>query len=200
MTDHPFPGIDRRSLHRRAIVGAIVAVVTSALMLVLDQSLRARGAGIIDLELADLDRTRTILRDWGPAGCDAEGFGCTTGDIVWRAKASVLIDFVFLAAYGLGGAAFLAALAEGRRDRAPWVPRALGTLAWAMLFAAMFDALENAMLWQVLVLHPEGFTNVATASAVAKFVLIGVVLLATPTILLVGRRVRTDHGRETPTP
>ena len=199
MTDHPFPGIDRQSLQRRAIIGAIVAVATGALMLILDQSLRARGAGIVDLELADLDRTRSILRDWGAAGCDAEGFGCTTGDIVWRAKASVLIDFVFLAAYGLGGAAFLAALAEGRRDRAPWVPRALGALAWAMLFAAMFDALENAMLWQVLVLHPDGFTNVATASAVTKFALIGVVLLATPTILLLDGRVRADEQRETPT-
>lgn len=198
MTDHPFPGVDRRSLRRRAIVGTIIAAATGALMLVLDQSLRARGAGIVDLELADLDRTRTILRDWGPDGCDAEGFGCTTRDIVWRAKASVLIDFVFLVAYGLGGAAFLAALAEGRRDRAPWVPRTLGALAWAMLFAAMFDALENAMLWQVLVLHPEGFTTVATASAVTKFVLIGVVLVGTPTIVLAGRRVQTPGERETP--
>jgi hypothetical protein len=169
-------------------------------MLVLDHALRARGAGIIDLELADIERTREILRDWGPGGCDAEGFDCTIRDVVWRAKASVLIDFVFLAAYGLGGAAWLAALAEGRRNRAPWVPRALGALAWAMLFAAVFDALENTMLWQVLVLHPERYTNVATASAVAKFSLIGVVVLATPAILVTGRRVRSAEGRETSHP
>lgn len=187
---HPLAGLDRGGLVRYAAIAGAVFVVVGAVMWRLGVPLEDRGAGIVALELAGTETSNEILDDWGAAGCDQDGFGCAIEDITWRAKSIVLLDFAWLAAYGVGGAAVLALLADRRRSSDVGSARTLDRLAWVMLAAAVCDAVENAALWRVLSLQPDGWAEFATVFALVKFGLVALVMVATTWILLTARRKR----------
>lgn len=148
----------------------LLAAAWLVLMLVL-VSLDARmqdagGPGIVGFELAGSQEEATeILADWGDDGQDA-------------ARLSLWLDFPYLLVYG----AFLvlAALALGdAAARRGWARTARLARPVAILAAASAacDAVENVGL--LIVLGGDGGSaapTVATAFAVAKFVLLALVL------------------------
>ena len=146
---------------RAALLAALAATVALFVVLAaLDGTMQdAGGAGIVDFELAGSDaEARSILDAWGTRGRDA-------------ARASLWIDFAFLAAYG----AFGALLALVLRDAAPTgLLHSAGRAAVvAPPLAAACDVVENVLL--LLVLEGSGGSGAPVAAEVfarAKFTLL----------------------------
>ena len=123
---------------------------------------RTGGTGIVAFELAGTpERARSTMRAWGDDGRAA-------------ARASLLLDFPFLATYTAFNRAAAAAAGQAL-DRAgvPALARAAGPLRTAQLAAGACDAVENAALLGVLAGHDERLPAVANAFARAKFAFLG---------------------------
>lgn len=170
----PFPWRPRGVAGKRLawVLGAITIALNVALA-VLDARLKDAGAGIVDFELArTFNRSFEIIAEWTARGA------------VDTAKASVLLDFPFLALYGLTLA--VAAAGLGRRltvrrfqPAGRWGP----AVAWAAVAAALLDAAENVCLWLQLTSGPRRiYALPAFGFATTKFIILGAVLL----YLLVG--------------
>jgi hypothetical protein len=143
------------------IVSGIAIVALLLAMAPAEDQMQENGVGIVAFELAgSQDRADEILAEWGDAGQDA-------------AREQLLIDFVFLIAYGT----FLVLAVAAVRDR-------LGERGWPRLAAigavvvpfgaaaAAFDAVENACLLAVLGEAGSAFPTLATIFAAAKFALL----------------------------
>jgi hypothetical protein len=141
----------------------------------------AGGHGIVSFELAgSRDRAREILADWGAEGRRA-------------ARASLWVDYLYLAAYG----AFLWLAIRALRDgalRRGWArfARPGGAIALLALVAAACDAAEDAFLLLALGGHGgSAAPTLATAFASVKFACLAVAvvyLLAGLVALGVARR------------
>ena len=147
---------------RALILLAIAGVLLLAAMGPAEQRMRdAGGPGIIGLQVAgSSERAEEILAQWGEDGQDA-------------ARESLLIDFGFLLVYG----AFLALAAAATSDQARRQGRrrmaALGPpMVVCAIAGAGCDALENIWLLLVIGGDTELAPVVATAFAVAKFLLL----------------------------
>jgi hypothetical protein len=162
----------------------ILGIATLALLLVLallDRRMQdAGGPGIITFELARTsERAREILADWGADGRSA-------------AKASLWIDYLYLAAYGAFVWLAIGALRDAAARRGMLGFARLGAFAAPLpLVAAACDAVEDAFLLLVLGGHGgSAAPALATAFASVKFACIGVALAYVLGGLLVARGER----------
>jgi hypothetical protein len=178
----PESGIGSR--RRRALLATGAATAVLAIPeIVTDVRMRRRGgAGIVTLQFAGTPRAaRRILRRWGREGRRA-------------ARASLLFDFPFLAAYGAFGWHGGHAVATALGDRG--LPRlaALGTLtARASVVTATFDGVENLALLAVVggrARRP--YPAIARACALGKW---GLVALGVPSLAFGAIAVRSRRRR-----
>lgn len=161
---------------RRALwLLALGSLVLFAVLAAIDQRMWDEGGpGIVGFELArTAHHARDILDEWGPDGRAA-------------ARASLWVDFAYLAAYGAFWALAVAALrdAAGRRG---WgrLARAGRLAVFAPLGAAAFDALEDVNLLLAVGRHGLSVAAPLAASfAVLKFVLLGVTIAYAAVVLV----------------
>jgi hypothetical protein len=158
---------------------------------VLDGEMRAAGGpGIVRFEVAgSLDHAHQIMRDWGADGRR-------------YARASLALDFVYIAAYGafFALAIITAAGAAAKRGwRGDWTVR--GAAVAVPLAAAGFDVVEDVFL--LLTLGGSGGAlspRAAWVCAVSKFVSLGLTLaylgVVSARLLVerVGLRARGDQA------
>jgi hypothetical protein len=127
---------------------------------------RAAPSGIVSFELAgSLAGAQAMLESWGPAGRVYAGLSLGT-------------DYVFLLAYSI--AISLGCVLATRNFSRRWsLLSALGiVLAWAVLGAALLDAVENLALIQVLLGTQQAiWPALARICAVPKFLIVGLGLL-----------------------
>jgi hypothetical protein len=143
--------------------------------------------GIVSLELAGTPEVAQRIYDaWGETGQVAAQF-------------NIRIDFLYLVAYGLALSIGCAVARRWWQRRSALLARAGAALTWLMLVAALSDACENAMLWQML--HDPAnalWAQLARGFALVKFALLGVGLL----YIMLGAfsRIgqRRSGGRRTP--
>lgn len=162
---HPFERWPER--RRGAVLAALTAAAAAVYValiavnqpLVTDEA----PAGILSLQIARTsDRALEIVGSWRRAGALAEA-GFSSG-----------LDFLFMALYGMAGG--LATLAIARRG---WLPGFGAAAGWAALAGAGFDAVETAGQ-SVFVVGGDGgdlLARLVWAAAIAKFALLGAVLL-----------------------
>jgi hypothetical protein len=151
-----------------ATAGFVLAVVA---MSCVGRLMRARGAGIVAFEKARTPgRATAIKTQWGRAGRTA-------------ALVSLLLDFLFVAAYVTVPLVVAGAAAEVARERG-WLLWASVAAAcgWAFLLAGALDVIENVLLLFVLAMPKPRYvlTLPAWACASVKFLVVGV----TPFVLV----------------
>lgn len=135
----------------------------SAWMFSQEAAMRADGgSGIVGFELAgSAGRVEEILAAWGPDARSA-------------ARRSLLIDYGVLSCYGPLMARLCRSSAERLERRGHRRLSRLGSgVATGQLVAAGFDIAENTALLAVLAGRRGALPQVARASAVAKFALLG---------------------------
>jgi hypothetical protein len=168
---------------RRALWALGLATVGLFVVLaLLDRRMQhAGGHGIVSFELAgSRERAREMLADWGADGRDA-------------ARASLWVDYLFLAAYGTLLWLAILALRDGAMRRG-WArfARPGGAIALLALAGAACDAAEDAFLLLALGGHGGAAApRLATAFASVKFacLTVAVVYLLTGLVALgVARR------------
>lgn len=139
--------------------GAATVVVFLVLARLDGRMVDTGGPGIIDFELAGSEtEAARILGAWGSAGRDA-------------ARASLWIDFLFLAAYATFGTLVAVALRDATTR--PWLRAVARSAVAAMPLAAACDVVENVFLLLVLGEHgPSSAPALAEAFARAKFTLV----------------------------
>jgi hypothetical protein len=152
---------------RGLIASAIASLAIGAVLLVLDaRMMDAGGPGIVGFELAGSeDRAAEILADWGDDGTDA-------------AKASLWLDYAYIAAYGT----FLVLAAWATRDEAErrgWDRMAslgLAVIPFAAA-AAAFDAIEDVGLLLAVNQHGGDLApRLGQVCALLKFALLAVTI------------------------
>jgi hypothetical protein len=154
---------------RRALwLLGFATLVLLAVLVALDGRMEdAGGHGIVPFELAGSDeRAGEILADWGEKGRDA-------------ARASLWLDFAYLAAYGAFLWLAIRALRDAARRRG-WTrfARPGSAIALLPLAGAACDAVEDVFLLLVLGGHGgSAAPAIATAFAIVKFACVGIALL-----------------------
>ena len=165
-------GIERRLVEhpRRGLVVLglfVVMLAVGALTLPSIGEMADRGVGIVEYELArttaEAERLNELL---GEEGRDA-------------LRTSLWLDYPFLGAYGLFGAALSRVLAARCTERGRAALGRLGRgVAFAPLIAALCDAIENVALFRVGGGHTEQpWPALAFGFASTKFVLLAAALL-----------------------
>ena len=154
---HPLESIPNEYRKRSFFIFLFSTIVLFALFRVLDEPLRTSAApsGIVSFELAGTPtQAENMMASWSETGRYNAAFGLG-------------IDYLFMPTYAFA-LAFGTLLAAGRHSS--WV-RSLGALAgYGAFTAAIFDAVENFALFQVLL----GSINtpypmIAAACATIKF-------------------------------
>jgi hypothetical protein len=173
----------RRALIASAIATVAIFVVLAALDV---RMMDAGGPGIVGFEVAGTEhRAAEILADWGSKGIDA-------------AKASLWIDYAYIAAYGT----FLVLASSATRDRAieRGRPRmaAWGLVAMTCAAAgAAFDAIEDVGLLLAVNGHGGALAvRLAQVCASFKFALLALTIV----YLLAGLTLRWRDRRSTRRP
>ncbi|UCE84671.1 MAG: hypothetical protein JSU66_09895 [Deltaproteobacteria bacterium] len=114
--------------------------------------------GIVSFEFAgDLDAARAMLASWGESG---------------RLYAALVLglDYLFLVSYASAIALGCLVVARGLARRGARAAAAGVPLAWALLAAALLDAVENYALIQLLLGSDDGFwARLAYGCALPKF-------------------------------
>lgn len=146
------------------VSGIAAALLFLALVLIDRQIQESGGPGIIPFELAgSTDRATEILGEWGQDGRDA-------------ARASLLLDFPYLIAYGAFFWLAVRAVSDAARRRGWDRYAGAGVVIAALpIVAAASDMIEDVGL--LLVIEGYGGTPapaMATAFALAKFVTLGI--------------------------
>ena len=137
------------------------------------------GVGIVGLELiGSQKRAIPVLARWG------RGLG-------WRAaRWSLVIDFAFLAAYGLGLWTLAAIVAShGETRNWDWWANAIRVMGWGFALAAVLDFIENVALLSLLYGRAVGaMAKIAWTCAIIKFALliVGALLVLTTVVAFVG--------------
>jgi hypothetical protein len=190
---HPFehaPGVLQFFV---GVVAAVLAGFGMAIMRDLGVTLRTRGAGIVDFELAgSAKRLNEIRCSWGAEGQTA-------------AVQSLLVDTVlFVPGYAVLTAIIAAGCAQEVGFRtASALADVTRVAAWLALLAGSLDLAENAALGLVLHGHVRVPGRIAQWCASVKFVAIGVAaawlvffvvpVVAAPTVVA---HERYDAGRQ----
>ena len=181
---HPLEGWGTCGQWALAFFAVVLSWAATAAFTRLDRDLRAgAGEGIVAFELAgSVDRMTKILRAW--ANEDRRGMRA--------ARAALLVDLPFLAAYGFGLALVAAVVAESARGH-QWTGTAdvAALVAGAFLIAAAADLFENVALgvvltngWREPEQAAEPWPRIAQVLAILKFSLLAlgvwvIVIIAT---------------------
>lgn len=122
--------------------------------------------GIVSLELAGTPEVaQRIYAAWGETGQQVAQF-------------NIRIDYLYLIAYGIALSIGCAVARRWWAGRSRQLAHLGGPLTWAMLVAALSDACENVMLWQMLHNPVDArWPSLARGFAVLKFALLAVGLL-----------------------
>ena len=173
---HPFRWILPLSQPRAFIALLMITLVVMLTLQVLAAPLQTGAAplGIVSFELAgSMPVSQSILESWGSGGQLYAGL-------------NLGLDYLFLVAYagaiGLG----CALLAQSLSERMRFLSTTGAGLAWAMIAAALLDAMENYALIRVLLgSQQELWPAVARWCAIPKFLIVAAGFL----FLLVGALV-----------
>ena len=155
--NHPLAGIPAEK--RKPLFFAFLALtlVIFAVFRVLDTPLRTPAApnGVVSFELAgNLETATRIINSWDARAGLFAGFGLG-------------LDYLFMPFYALALSLGIL-LAAGRHPGA--FEKAGAWLGWGALAAALFDAVENYSLWQLLLGNlQEDWANLAAMCATIKF-------------------------------
>jgi len=126
----------------------------------LDQPLKTSAApsGIVSFELAFTgDVSRSILDSWDENARLFAAFGLG-------------FDFLFMPVYAV---ALSLGLLLASRDKPGWYLNLTTMLGWGAFAAALFDAIENYALWNLLIGNPGGsYPQIAGICASIKFMLL----------------------------
>ena len=155
--DHPFINLPSNRRKPLFILSLVVTLVIFGIFRVLDSPLRTPAApnGIVSFELAgNLETATSIINSWDARAGLFAGFGLG-------------LDYLFMPFYALALSLGIL-LAAGRHPGA--FEKAGAWLGWGALAAALFDAVENYSLWQLLLGNlQEGWANLAAMCATIKF-------------------------------
>ena len=165
---HPFRWILPSAQTRAFIVLLAVTLIVMISLQVLGGPLQTHEAplGIVSFELAgSISGAQSIVESWGASGRVYAGV-------------NLGLDYLFLVVYagsiGLG----CVLLAQGLSRRMRFLSLAGVVLAWAMIAAALLDAVENYALIQVLLgAHSGTWPALARWCATPKFLMVGAGLL-----------------------
>ena len=168
MARHPYGWVARESQSRVFASGAVLALALMAALQMLGAPLQTQPApmGIVSFEFAGtLPRAQEILDSWGTTGQTYAGL-------------NLGLDFLFLVSYGAAIGLGCVLVAQCVPERLGWL-RSLGVvLAWALIAAALLDAVENYALIQVLLGAQSGtWPALARWCAAPKFLIVGTGLL-----------------------
>lgn len=171
---HPFDRIPPGRVRVLFVPLVAVTLVVGTVLLLLDPG----GQGIIGLEVAgSVAAARRVMAVWDDRDMIHAAFG--TG-----------LDYLFLLAYS--NAIALACIWGRRVFRTHWLVSLGGLLAWGAWVGAVFDAIENVALLDMLrgpVASPA--PQIAAACASAKFVLVyaGIAYALAAALARLARRV-----------
>jgi hypothetical protein len=165
---HPFRWISPATRTRAFVLLLAVTLAVMISLQVLGAPLQTGAApiGIVSFELAgSLPVAQGMLESWGPSGRVYAGL-------------NLGLDYLFLVAYagsiGLG----CVLLAQGLSRRVRFLSLAGVVLAWAMIAAALLDAVENYALIRILLgSQQEMLPVLAWWCAVPKFLIVAAGLL-----------------------
>lgn len=165
---HPFEWMTA-SVQKRVFV--VYLVITLVLMVSLNMigaplMTGVAPAGIVSFELAgELPLAQHMIESWGHTGQVYAGI-------------SLGLDYLFIVAYASSIALGSVLVARSLSQQAKFFTAVGVLLAWAQLVAAMFDAIENYALIQVLLgAQYEAWPMIAKWCAVPKFIIIAIGLL-----------------------
>lgn len=133
---HPLDVIDQSD--RGPLISALIVIVVfvAAVMAVVGRDTGRMGTGIVALQFAeDREETESIFREWGPDGLRS-------------ARASLVVDYVWLVAYSILLSLVCLYMADLAHDRDWWRGISLlgVTLSWLAFVAGTLDAVENSVL------------------------------------------------------
>ncbi len=125
----------QRLLTAIAVATSVATVLISRAFVAPETAMRARGAGIVDYELAfTAEKAGAMLTAWGSEGQEA-------------ARVSLLIDFGFIPSYAVALAGITLLITRAQ----PGLLQVAGLrIAPVPILAAVFDILENLMLLSML--------------------------------------------------
>ena len=184
---HPLESLPLRVRKPLFFIFLFLTLALFAVFQILDQPLRTDAApnGIVSLELAgDARAARLIINSWKQTSLQLSATGTPNPDIVNTPYVSAAfglgLDYLFMPVYALA-LAFATLLAA--QKHAGLVESLAGAAGAGAFAAAMFDAVENYALLQILLGRIDtGFPTVASFCAIVKFGLlafgIGVSLVA----------------------
>jgi hypothetical protein len=168
---HPLENFPNEYRKRTFFTLLTLTLILFAVFSVLDQPLRTSAApnGIVSLELAGTpERAFQILLSW--AALDSRQPDILRIQAYLFAAFGLGLDYLFMPVYAFA-LAFGTLLAAQRHSG--WI-RSLGALAgYGAFAAALFDAVENFALWQVLLgAYASPYPGIAALCATVKFALI----------------------------
>ena len=138
---------------------------------ILDQPLRTDVApnGIVSLELAGTpEKVFQILTSWEPINVQGPAIYKMKGYLI--AAFGLGFDYLFMPTYALVlSLGLLLAMGNKKNRYAVFA----GWMGWGVFVAALFDAMENYMLWRVLtgdIISP--YPEIAAICATIKFILL----------------------------
>ncbi len=138
---------------------------------ILDQPLRTDVApnGIVSLELAGTpEKVFQILVSWEPINVRGPAIYKMKGYL--SAVFGLGFDYLFMPAYALALSLGLLLAIGNKKNRYAIFA---GVMGWGVFVAALFDAMENYMLWRVLtgdIISP--YPEIAAICATIKFILL----------------------------
>ncbi len=173
---HPFQRLSPAGQRAMAWASFAATLLVGAAMVALDQPLRTAACpnGIVGFELAFTEEAaRAIVASWSP-------------QVQLVAALGLGFDYLFLCCYTSAIGAIAVAATAGW----PRAARVAGWVAWAMWFAGLMDAVENAALARLLIGAPGGpWAQIAGTCASVKF---GLLALGLPFALgALARRLAT---------
>ena len=190
---HPLGFLPLRVRKRLFFTFLFVTLVLFAVFRVLDQPLRTDAApdGIVSFELAgDAQTARLITDSWKRASLQLSTTGSPNPDIVnvpyAFAAFGLGLDYLFMPVYALalGFATLLAAQKHTGVLRSMAVAAGYGAFA-----AALFDAVENYALFQMLLgAFDTDYPTIAAFCAIVKFGLLAFGILVSLAAWLLPRR------------
>lgn len=182
---HPFEWISLSAQKRAFWVLFVVTIIVMTSMQVIDTLLKSELApsGILSFEFAgDLSTAQKMTESWGGRGRIAAGF-------------SLGLDYLFLLTYAgsIGMGCVLVTRSVSKRTKQLYNIGIM--LAWALLLAALLDAVENYALIRVLLGSNLAFwPKVAAWCAAPKFVIVaaGLAYILIGVVVSMFSRRRTD--------
>ena len=182
---HPFEWISLSAQKRAFWVLFVVTIIVMATLQVLDTHLKneVAASGIVSFEFAgDLSLAQKMVESWGRKGRIAAGV-------------SLGLDYLFLLTYAgsIGMGCVLVARSVSMRSKQLF---SVGVfLAWALLVAALLDAVENYALIRILLgSNLTIWPKVAKWCAIPKFAIVvaGLVYLLIGAVVSFLSRRRTN--------